>query len=260
MHTTDSLIAQIQNMGINRNGTLLIHSSMKAVGQCVGGADTVLDAFLRFMENGLLTFPTHSWSDDNLKNGLFDPLTEPACVGILPNLFLKRPNVIRSLHPTHSIAAAGRGAFEFIEGEEKMSTPCGRDGCYGKLYDRNAQILFLGCTLKSNTIIHGVEEWNNIPDRLTPEKIPITMRRHNGEFFQHATYRHYSSTGNVSLNYDIIEPALLQKGFATTGYIGDAFSYLVDCRRMCDLVDSFLKKKPSLFDTRDGILEEWYQN
>jgi aminoglycoside 3-N-acetyltransferase len=258
MHTKESLSSQISALGIRPNGTLLIHSSMKAVGECDGGADTVIDTFLDYMKDGLLTLPTHSWSDNNLKDGIYDPLTEPACVGILPNIFRTRPNVIRSLHPTHSIAAAGSDAYEFIQGEEFVITPCGINGSYRKLYERGAQILFLGCTLKSNTIIHGVEEWNDVPDRLTPEKIPVTMRRHNGEFFKHATYRHHSSAGNISLNYDILEPVLLQTGIAKTGTIGDAFCYLVDCRSMCDLVSTFLQKKPMLFNTREEIPREWY--
>ena len=98
---------------------------------------------------------------------IFDPMTEPSCVGILTNLFMKRPGVFRSLHPTHSIAAFGKGAEDYIQGEEKVDTPCHRNGCWGKLYDLGAKILFVGCTLRSNTILHGVEEWNQIPMRLT---------------------------------------------------------------------------------------------
>jgi aminoglycoside 3-N-acetyltransferase len=257
VNTKQSLLDQLRKLRINSGGTLLVHSSMKAVGECEGGADTVLDALMELMQDGLLVLPTHTWSDENNKEGIFDPLTEPACVGILPNLFLRRPNVIRSLHPTHSVAAAGKDAYDFIEGEEKATTPCPRNGCYGKLYDRKSQILFLGCTLKSNTIIHGVEEWNEIPDRLAAEKKQIIIRRHNGETFLHATHHHYCSTGNVSLNYDILEEPLLKTGILTTGYVGKAFSYLADCKQMCDLTTAFLKRKPHLFSTRDPIPEDW---
>ena len=30
-------------------------------------------------------------------------------MGLLTNMFMKRPGVVRSLHPTHSIAAIGKG-------------------------------------------------------------------------------------------------------------------------------------------------------
>ena len=56
MHTKNSLIADIKKAGINSTGTLLIHSSMKAIGEVEGGADTVLDAFILYMKDGLLLF------------------------------------------------------------------------------------------------------------------------------------------------------------------------------------------------------------
>ena len=37
---------------------ILIHSSMKAIGETQKGADTVLDALMEFFEKGLLLLPT----------------------------------------------------------------------------------------------------------------------------------------------------------------------------------------------------------
>ncbi len=50
------------------------------------------------MKEGLLLFRTHSWSDKNLRDGIYDPKTEPACVGILPNLFMKRVGAVREIN------------------------------------------------------------------------------------------------------------------------------------------------------------------
>ena len=44
MHTYQSLKAQLAQMGIDPRGTLLVHSSMKAIGEVEGRADTVLYA------------------------------------------------------------------------------------------------------------------------------------------------------------------------------------------------------------------------
>lgn len=101
MHTKESLKKQLAAMGLTGEETILIHSSMKAIGETQKGADTVLDALMEFFEKGLLLLPTHTWKTINAENPVFDVDNEPACVGILPNLFLKRPGVIRSLHPTH---------------------------------------------------------------------------------------------------------------------------------------------------------------
>lgn len=63
MHTKESLKKQLAAMGLTGEETILIHSSMKAIGETQKGADTVLDALMEFFEKGLLLLPTHTWSN-----------------------------------------------------------------------------------------------------------------------------------------------------------------------------------------------------
>ena len=64
MYTKNDLKEQLAAMGLNGGETILIHSSMKSVGQVDGGADTVLDAWSEFFADGLLLLPTHTaWRD-----------------------------------------------------------------------------------------------------------------------------------------------------------------------------------------------------
>ena len=100
MYTKNSLLQDIEKMGINPQGTLLIHSSMKSIGLVEESADTVLDAWSEYMRDGLLIFPTHTWKQIGKETMTFDSRSLPSCVGILPELFRRRPGVLRSLHPT----------------------------------------------------------------------------------------------------------------------------------------------------------------
>lgn len=259
MYTKEDLLDDLSKMGIDPQGTLLVHSSMKAVGEVKGRADTVLDAFIEYMKDGLLIFPTHSWDEGNLINNIYNPKTEPSCVGILTNLFRKRDGVFRSLHPTHSVAAKGNEAKAYIKGEENSDTPCPRDGCWGRLYDRQAQILFLGCSLKKNTYIHGVEEWNNLPDRVSEEPRKIKVINPYGEDYEIDFHGHHSSHGDVSKNYDKLEKPFLYKGIASKGKIGDADSFLCDAVGMADLTTEFLRRNIDLFADNSPIPEEWYR-
>ena len=143
MFTKESLIHDIADMGINPKGTLLIHSSLKSVGPIEGRADVLLDAWCGYMWDGLLIFPTHTWRQIGKETFTFDSRSMPSCVGILPEIFRRRPGAIRSLHPTHSVAALGKDAKDYTAGEEIRTTPCPREGCWGKLLDRDAEILFL---------------------------------------------------------------------------------------------------------------------
>jgi len=258
MYTKSQLISQIESSGIKKDEKLLIHSSMKAIGEVEGGAETVIDAFMEYLNEGLLVFPTHTWKQMNDDYNIFNPKTEPSCVGILTNLFMKRENVYRSLHPTHSVAACGKNAADYVSGEEKFDTPCPRKGCWGKLYDMDAKILFLGCSLRSNTIIHGVEEWNGIPHRLTEKYQELKIVLETGKIIDRPVRRHDSPNGDVSANYGKIEDALMKRCIAQKGKIGDAESLLCDVRQMVDLVSSFLKKDPDLFIDNREIPEKWY--
>lgn len=122
-YTKADLKHDLAAMGLTGNETILIHSSMKSIGPVEGGADTVLDALMEFFAEGLLLLPTHTWRFINEENRVFDVRRSPCCVGILPELFRQRPGVVRSLHPTHSMAAYGKGAAAYLEGELNANTP-----------------------------------------------------------------------------------------------------------------------------------------
>ena len=250
MYTKNQLTAQLRDMGIDPRGTLLVHSSMKAIGPVAGGADTVLDALCEYMGEGLLVLPTHTWRQMGPAYAVFDAKNEPACIGLLPNLFLRREGVIRSLHPTHSVAAVGRDAAAYTAGEENTRTPCPRNGCWGRLYDRRASILFLGCTLKSNTFLHGVEEWNETPNRLAKEPQIFTVIAPDGRRFTVPQYRHHTENPQVdpSEHYDKMEPLFLRRGAIRYGAFGDARCILGDAVKMADITGRRLRQDPRLFD------------
>ncbi|MCL2425957.1 MAG: AAC(3) family N-acetyltransferase [Oscillospiraceae bacterium] len=158
MYTKQDLLANLATIGVDPRGTLKVHSSYKAVGEVDGRADTVLDALMEYMQDGLLVLPSHTWSNVGSTNPVMDILYTPSCVGVMTEMFRKREGVCRSLHPTHSVCAFGKDASSFVSGEDAMITPCGERGVYYKLWERNAQVLLIGVNFTRNTFIHGIEE------------------------------------------------------------------------------------------------------
>ena len=71
MYTKTDLKENLKALGINPEGTLLVHSSYKSIGEVEGGPDTVLDSLSEYMADGLLVLPTHTWSYINGKNPEF---------------------------------------------------------------------------------------------------------------------------------------------------------------------------------------------
>lgn len=247
MFTQADLTEHLKALGIQPTDTLLVHSSLKSIGPVEGGAEGVLDALIDYLRPGLLIFPTHTWKQINEQYNVFDPQTEPACIGILPNLFMKRPGVIRSWHPTHSVAACGVDAAAYTAGEEQWDTPCPRQGCWGKLIDRQAKILFIGCSLKSNTFLHGVEEWNQVPNRIAPFYQYLKIRLPDGSLFDRPMHRHHAPGLSISEHYDKMEAPFLAAGIARRGRFGDAGCTIGDAAGMNSLTSAYLKLNPALF-------------
>ncbi len=257
MHTKTSLMKDLENLSIDRKGTLMVHSSMKAIGEVEGKADTVLDALSEYMQEGLLVLPTHTWSYVNVENPRYNVNESPSCVGILTELFRKRPGVERSWHPTHSVAALGKDAKTFVAGNEQFDTPCARGSSWGRLLDKRAVILFIGVDLTRNTFMHGVEEWMDVPNRITdghellytilPDgtEIPVPSRRHCGESWSDYFWK--------------VEDLLMKNGIMHMGQFGDAEARLCDTAGMTDLLFRMIKVKPNLFSNNEPLEGKMYR-
>ena len=61
-YTKEDLKSCLQRLGLTGNEAIMVHSSMKAIGEVEGGADTVVDALMEYFAEGLLMTPTHTWA------------------------------------------------------------------------------------------------------------------------------------------------------------------------------------------------------
>ena len=256
MHTQQSLLEQLHQLGIDGQGTLLVHSSMKSLGEVEGGADTVLDAFTDYMKDGLLVLPTHTWSTINASNPMFHVESSPCCVGILPELFRKRSGVVRSWHPTHSVAAIGQDAEAFTKDDHLYDTPCARGSAWGKLLDRKATILLVGVDLKRNTFIHGVEEWVDIPGRLTDEHEQLYTVLPDGTEISVPSRRHCGLPW--SEHFWKVDEVLQRRGAMRQGKLGDAIVRVCDAAKVAEIITDMLKDNPELFSDNLPLAEARY--
>ncbi|NLK28621.1 MAG: AAC(3) family N-acetyltransferase [Clostridiales bacterium] len=260
MYTKQDLKNMIKEMGIASTDTLFIHSSMKAIGEVLGGADTVLDSFMEYLENGLLILPTHTWGSMSETHNVYDPNKEPACVGLLPNLFMKREGVVRSLHPTHSVAAYGKDSMVYIKGEEEVTTPCAVGGCYDRLRERNAKILLLGVNHNRNTFIHCVEEILEVPERLTEKPVLFKIVMPDGSLKESYVYRHYNrTTPHISEAYTKLEQAFYDNNVAKQVKFGDATCILCDANGIFEVTKKVLSHQINCLMELDEIPKEWWE-
>ena len=160
--TAEALAAAFLAGGVRAGGVLLIHTSLSSLAEPGGAApspDTVLDALLAALgPSGTLLIPTLSYLFVGAESPTFDLLHTPTNLGAIPAAMLRRPGVVRSLHPTHSVAALGALALELTRDHALDRTPVGPNSPFCRVRAHGGQIAFLGCGTRCNTSIHGVEE------------------------------------------------------------------------------------------------------
>jgi aminoglycoside 3-N-acetyltransferase len=109
----DSLMA----CGLSTGDQVFVHSSLKNIGWVDGGAAAVIEAFQDVLgETGLMGVPTltHTFHrEPDTEYLIWNKQTTPSRVGALTDTLWRLPGASRSDHPTHSVAAIGRGAAAF---------------------------------------------------------------------------------------------------------------------------------------------------
>lgn len=158
---------------------------------------------------------------------------------------------MRSLHPTHSVAALGRDAIEFTGDDHRFDTPCARGSSWGKLLDRKATILLIGVDLKRNTFIHGVEEWVDIPGRMTDDhemlytvlsdetEISVPSRRHCGLSWSEHFWK--------------VDHVLENRGAMYKSSLGDAIVSVCDAAAVAEIITEMLLANPDLFSDNNPL-------
>ncbi len=211
------LKSQLEDLGVAPGGVLLVHTSLKGLG---GAApDLVLQALLELLTPaGTLLVPALSYRTVTAEQPFFHLQHTPACIGALPERFRTAWAEYRSLHPTHSVCAAGKLARELTASHQADNTPVGPHSPFRLLPEVSGQILMLGCGLRPNTFMHGVEEAAGASYPLAAEPVAYTLtdgdRRTVKEYYPH-------SFGERIQRYDrlegLLEAPALRKGPALSG-------------------------------------------
>lgn len=155
----DKISRDIQDLGVRSGGVLLVHSSLRSLGEVAGGAETVVQGLLNGLgEKGTLLMPALSYEYTGPDYLFFDVRNTPSCVGALPEYFRTRSGTLRSVHPTHSVCGVGENSVDLLKDHQLDNTPCGSNSPFSRLPLTGGQILFLGCGLRPNTSMHAIEE------------------------------------------------------------------------------------------------------
>jgi aminoglycoside 3-N-acetyltransferase len=150
-------------LGIVPGDVVFLHSSFDAFAGFTGKATDVIGTLQSVLgAAGTLLMPTLPFTSTAVEyvrnHPVFDVVRTPSRMGLLSELFRRSSDVVRSVHPTHPVAAWGRDAAAMIAGHHRATTPCGNGSPFAALFERNGKILLMGADISSLTFYHMVEE------------------------------------------------------------------------------------------------------
>ena len=155
----EQLAADLHALGLEPGMDIMVHSSLSRIGWVKGGASTVIDALLDILgPDSTLLMPSfnHRAAD------VFNPLTTPTTNGAIPDAFWRRPDVHRSRHPTHAVAAVGPKAESWLRDHVEVGI-WAAESPIGRLIHNGGWILGLGVDHTSSTAYHVGEVSLNVP-------------------------------------------------------------------------------------------------
>ncbi|HVL26128.1 MAG TPA: AAC(3) family N-acetyltransferase [Thermomicrobiales bacterium] len=243
--TTATLAGDLRRLGVAEGGVVLVHSSLSRLGRVEGGADAVIDALLAAVgPRGTVLFPTLTGTEDDGPETppVIDVRSTPCWTGRIPETARRRAGAIRSLHPTHSIAALGAEAARYAAEHETGQTPCDVRSPYYRLIREGGSILLLGgVTQDSNTSLHCLEELAEVPYHLQPFPTDGVVIDAAGE---RIVVRNRLHLWGWERDFPRVDAPLAAAGAMRVGRVGASTSTLIAARPFAEVLLPLLREDP----------------
>ena len=245
----EKMLQDLKLLGVKPGVDLLMHSSYKSLGPGVKDIAEVIATLKEAIgKTANLLIPTLSYEQVTQDSPHFDIRHTTSCIGAITEWFRKQPGVIRSMHPTHSVAVYGPDAEAFTAAHHQDDTPVGPNSPFRKLRDTGGQILMLGCGLRPNTSMHGVEELA-LPPYLFRHTLTYICVNWDGQPIQLHIKRHHFENNHgdrIIQRYDRIK-YVLSKDALRMGKVLNANCYLIEAKAMWDAAEAVLAEDPLFF-------------
>jgi len=253
--TVDELARALGALGLGPGDDVLVHSSLSSLGRVDGGAATVCEALVRAVSpGGTVCAPTLTGSRVySAKNPPRFTPDDECYTGAIPEAMRARPDAIRSLHPTHSVACVGPRAAELARDHELCETPCGEGSPYVRLAHTGGRVLFIGCDLEVNTTFHAVEELAGLGYVCQRTLAELTVVTPDGERTLRMKLHLYGPARCFSRAAPLLEDA----GALRRGTVGAADCILIEAGPMLELVLAKVREDPEFLLADDERGKGW---
>jgi aminoglycoside 3-N-acetyltransferase len=247
----EEIARDLRSLGLRAGDTVLVHSAMSRIGFVQGGAPAVVDAFLDALgPEGTLAFPfTGSMLAYVKSDPDFDVDETPSKMGAITEAVRLRPGALRSLEPTHSVAALGPQAQFLVEDHVHAQGSCDTHSPLYRLTQIDAgtsYVLLLGVDYRNCTLLHAAEEVARVPFVDFETRYRLRGRSRRGAYAMSI----YCHSTPLRPNFPAIEPVLLERELLTTGRVGQAECRLARARDVLDTALDCLARDPYFLRVR----------
>lgn len=234
------LFVDFQKLGLKQGNKIIVHSAMSSIGPLKEGPCTFVNALKEYIgPEGLIIMPTHSMVKmyeylTNYKNHDYNVRLTPSTTGAITEYFRQQPYTYRSLHPTHSIAAWGKKAKEFVSGHEFSKKPFDDKSPYLRIIQENFKVLAIGLDLNSTTLIRAADDLvEDFPfDPYDKKLFRVKCIDGDGKEYSVETYSHKNNLSTIRNNmrlFPYLNPLI------TLGKIGQADIMLFNAEEIFEL-------------------------
>jgi len=172
--------------------------------------DAWVDSFLRAMPNGTLVVP--AFTDDLTHGDTFDRTSSKPTTGAVSNRVMKRPDVVRTRDPLHSVFAIGKHKEEIASLADPSTF--GENSIFGYLHRKKAKMLVVDVDFQySFTFIHYLEEKWKVGYR---KHVEWSMRIRDGNSVSKQVVRYFGKRIGVSNDLHAYQRMLIEEGVVQT--------------------------------------------
>ncbi|MBD3292863.1 MAG: hypothetical protein GF393_08075 [Armatimonadia bacterium] len=229
--TKQDIVEELRALGVGPGMTIMVHSSLSALGHVEGGAETLIEALIEAVgRDGTVAMPAMPGG------GVFDIETSESSVGAVTEAFRTWPGVKRSFHPSHSACAIGPRAEFLLEDTLDHPTAIGAESPWGRLARLpEAHVLLLGVDQDRNTLLHHPEEVVRAPYLSTIEREYVDE---DGNV-QTKTIEHFPGPHRDFIG---LEPIIRESGAMRIGKVGNAVARLMHAMTTDEAVTAALRR------------------
>ncbi|MFL6661578.1 MAG: AAC(3) family N-acetyltransferase [Rhizobacter sp.] len=249
------LAATLRALGIAPGDAVMLHSAFGGAHGFRGSIDELTRVFLDAVApNGhllMVTLPYRSSSLQYLRTlRKFDVRTTPSMMGLVSEYFRRRPDVLRSVHPTHPVVVHGPRAEWFVNEHPACRHPCGPGSPFDKLAQADGKVAFFNVPFDTFTFFHHLEHL--VHDRLpfalySDEAFEVPVIDRAGER-RVVTTQVFAPDAIARRRFPILEAALRRRGLIREQRVGNSRVQVIRVRDAIDCVMEMSRRGEYFYD------------